>query len=335
MSRASSIHESERQHGSVGELQSFDKINPFKRIRAARTASNSSATLEGVNTAINQNAAIPNVTPAYIPATFDTSQPLRRTGSQPAVAGLFGSASPPEDDQGYPPARSEEEALARRTHHPNAQASGSARPERQRSRGMSLVGAAANIAVAGFGMGESDQEMVGRTLSRVSTHKSYQQAQPHRIAEPGRVHPAGEMMEEEESRSSTSVRTRVESDATLAEKRPAHASTDPSARTSHDVAGGPDEDPEKASSAAAAAEDGKREETEDEIYMVRFDPGEAANPKNWSVAYRWYITGAGSLLVLNSTFASSAPSGIVGDMIEYFGFGQEVATLTVSLFVAG
>jgi len=69
--------------------------------------------------------------------------------------------------------------------------------------------------------------------------------------------------------------------------------------------------------------------------MVRFDPGEAANPKNWSVAYRWYITGAGSLLVLNSTFASSAPSGIVGDMIEYFGFGQEVATLTVSLFVAG
>ncbi|KAG7575461.1 hypothetical protein FFLO_00280 [Filobasidium floriforme] len=69
--------------------------------------------------------------------------------------------------------------------------------------------------------------------------------------------------------------------------------------------------------------------------MVRFDPGEKANPKNWSVAYRWYITAAGSLLVLNSTFASSAPSGIVAEMTEYFGFGKEVATLTVSLFVAG
>ena len=29
--------------------------------------------------------------------------------------------------------------------------------------------------------------------------------------------------------------------------------------------------------------------------------------QNWTVAYRWYITAAASLLVLNSTFASSAP----------------------------
>ena len=41
------------------------------------------------------------------------------------------------------------------------------------------------------------------------------------------------------------------------------------------------------------------------------------------------------LLVLNSTFASSSPSGIVRDMIAYFEFSQEVAILTISLFVAG
>lgn len=35
------------------------------------------------------------------------------------------------------------------------------------------------------------------------------------------------------------------------------------------------------------------------------------------------------------TFASSAPSGIVPQLIEEFGFGEEVATLTISLFVAG
>lgn len=74
---------------------------------------------------------------------------------------------------------------------------------------------------------------------------------------------------------------------------------------------------------------------DDEEFMVRFDPGDPANPKNWSSLYRWYLTAAGSMLVLNSTFASSAPSGIVGDLERYFGFSQEVAVLTISLFVAG
>jgi hypothetical protein len=36
-----------------------------------------------------------------------------------------------------------------------------------------------------------------------------------------------------------------------------------------------------------------------------------------------------------STFASSAPSGIVPQLQKEFGFGEEVATLTIALFVAG
>jgi hypothetical protein len=194
-----------------------------------------------------------------------------------------------------------------------------------------LVGAAANIAVAGFGIGEPDKEIVERTLSRVSTHKSYKhQRGGSFIAEPSKAYRtgAGERLgEDEESGSATSERTRVESDATLVEKRrlealPGHGDANP--------------DPEKAVPDVEKAKPTPTpEETEDQIYMVRFDPGEKANPKNWSVAYRWYITAAGSLLVLNSTFASSAPSGIVAEMTEYFGFGKEVATLTVSLFVAG
>lgn len=34
-------------------------------------------------------------------------------------------------------------------------------------------------------------------------------------------------------------------------------------------------------------------------------------------------------------FSSSAPSGIVGQLIEEFTFSREVATLTISLFVGG
>ncbi|KIR41788.1 polyamine transporter 1 [Cryptococcus deuterogattii 99/473] len=70
-------------------------------------------------------------------------------------------------------------------------------------------------------------------------------------------------------------------------------------------------------------------------WSVSFEPGESINPKNWGVGYRWFLTSLAGLLVLNSTFASSAPSGIIQDMIITFGFGQEVAVLTISLFVAG
>jgi len=80
---------------------------------------------------------------------------------------------------------------------------------------------------------------------------------------------------------------------------------------------------------------GVDEEKSDEDWMVTWEEGEKANPKNWTVAYRWYITAAASLLVLNSTFASSAPSGVVPQMMEYFTFSQEVGTLTIALFVAG
>ncbi|EPS93497.1 hypothetical protein FOMPIDRAFT_1026518 [Fomitopsis schrenkii] len=59
------------------------------------------------------------------------------------------------------------------------------------------------------------------------------------------------------------------------------------------------------------------------------------HPMNWSRAYRWYLTMLGGLLVLNATFASSAPSGVEQELIRYFSFSQEVAVLTISLFVAG
>ncbi|KAI8976291.1 MFS general substrate transporter [Trametes punicea] len=70
-------------------------------------------------------------------------------------------------------------------------------------------------------------------------------------------------------------------------------------------------------------------------YEVTMPPDHPDNPKAWSRAYRWYITMLSALLVLNATFASSAPEGIIPDMMRQFGFGQEVATLTIALFVGG
>ncbi|KAI0674023.1 MFS general substrate transporter [Trametes maxima] len=64
-------------------------------------------------------------------------------------------------------------------------------------------------------------------------------------------------------------------------------------------------------------------------------PDDPDNPKTWSYAYRWYVTMFSAVLVLNATFASSAPSGIVPQLMKKFTFGTEVATLTIALFVAG
>lgn len=70
-------------------------------------------------------------------------------------------------------------------------------------------------------------------------------------------------------------------------------------------------------------------------YLVRFDEGDPANPKNWSFSKKWYLTLAAGLLVLNATFSSSTPAALVPTFINEFGISQEVGTLTVSLFVCG
>ncbi|CAE6425089.1 unnamed protein product [Rhizoctonia solani] len=85
------------------------------------------------------------------------------------------------------------------------------------------------------------------------------------------------------------------------------------------------------------------EETPQEIkdekgdpYLVKWDgPDDPGNPKNWSRAFRWYLTALGGVAVLNATFASSAPSGIEGQLIKEFHLSTIVAILTISLFVVG
>ncbi|KAG8219714.1 major facilitator superfamily domain-containing protein [Butyriboletus roseoflavus] len=77
------------------------------------------------------------------------------------------------------------------------------------------------------------------------------------------------------------------------------------------------------------------DEPSSDPFLVRFSPGDPENPKNWSPLKRWYLTMTGGLLVLSATFSSSAPSPIIGVLLQEFGFSAEVGTLTISLFVCG
>ncbi|KAG8933240.1 hypothetical protein FRC01_010229 [Tulasnella sp. 417] len=78
------------------------------------------------------------------------------------------------------------------------------------------------------------------------------------------------------------------------------------------------------------------EKVEQSLYLVRWDgPDDPENPKNWSRLYRWFLTMASSLLVLNASFASSAPTGVLDQLIERFSLSRILAILTISLFIVG
>ncbi|KZO99101.1 MFS general substrate transporter [Calocera viscosa TUFC12733] len=71
-------------------------------------------------------------------------------------------------------------------------------------------------------------------------------------------------------------------------------------------------------------------------FLVHWDgTNDPENPKNWGRWKRWYITMFGGLLTLNASFASSAPSGILGQLIEEWHISTEVATLLIAIFVVG
>ncbi|KAI3484648.1 hypothetical protein L1887_52167 [Cichorium endivia] len=59
------------------------------------------------------------------------------------------------------------------------------------------------------------------------------------------------------------------------------------------------------------------------------------HPHNWSVARRVYLTSLACVVVLASTFTSSITSGVSQSLMAHYGFGEEVAALTISIFVAG
>ncbi|KAM5544315.1 hypothetical protein V8D89_001975 [Ganoderma adspersum] len=113
------------------------------------------------------------------------------------------------------------------------------------------------------------------------------------------------------------------------EKGP-QAATAPSSRTATFIESA-DRSQEEIDAMAQAPGEG---EPEDSFEMV-MGPNDPDNPKTFSRPYRWLITMTAAILVMNATFASSAPSGMIVQLMEHFHLGREVATLTIALFVAG
>ncbi|QRW15487.1 major facilitator superfamily transporter [Ceratobasidium sp. AG-Ba] len=79
------------------------------------------------------------------------------------------------------------------------------------------------------------------------------------------------------------------------------------------------------------------EQEKGDPFLVQWDgPDDPDNPKNWSRMFRWYLTILGGVTVLNATFASSAPSGVEGQLIEKFHLSTIGAyVMFISLFVVG
>lgn len=69
--------------------------------------------------------------------------------------------------------------------------------------------------------------------------------------------------------------------------------------------------------------------------LVQFEEGDTSNPKNWSVAYKWYCTMVVAMTCFVVAFASSVVTADIVGITEEFNVSEEVALLSVSLFVVG
>ena len=69
--------------------------------------------------------------------------------------------------------------------------------------------------------------------------------------------------------------------------------------------------------------------------IVGFTPSDPGNPKNWSKAYKWYCTLVVALTCFVVAFASSVITADVAGVVEEFGVSEEVALVSISVFVVG
>ena len=69
--------------------------------------------------------------------------------------------------------------------------------------------------------------------------------------------------------------------------------------------------------------------------LVTFIPDDPENPKNWSKAYKWYCTMVVALTCFVVAFSSAVVTADISGVANEFGVSNEVALLTISLFVVG
>lgn len=78
---------------------------------------------------------------------------------------------------------------------------------------------------------------------------------------------------------------------------------------------------------------GPNEKTE--YQLVTFLPNDPENPKNWSKALKWWCTMVVAATCFVVAFASSVITADIAGVQEEFGVSEEVALLSITLFVMG
>lgn len=73
----------------------------------------------------------------------------------------------------------------------------------------------------------------------------------------------------------------------------------------------------------------------DDDYHLKFGPGDPDNSYNYSFSRKCYITATATSLVMNVTFAFSAPSGAFQGISDDLNVSVEAAGLVTTLFLLG
>lgn len=73
----------------------------------------------------------------------------------------------------------------------------------------------------------------------------------------------------------------------------------------------------------------------DEQGQLQFAPDDPHNPRNYSLARKYWITAVAMALVVNATFSSSAPTGSLKGISEDLHVSEEAAGLVTTLFLSG
>ena len=81
--------------------------------------------------------------------------------------------------------------------------------------------------------------------------------------------------------------------------------------------------------------EGAQPERLQEYRLVAFEPNDPENPKNWSKAFKWYITMVVAATCFVVALASSVVTADIPGVSREFGVSEEVSLLSISLFVVG
>lgn len=86
-----------------------------------------------------------------------------------------------------------------------------------------------------------------------------------------------------------------------------------------------------------SAEDAEveKEQREGDPFLVKFDPDDKANPKNWTVNFRSWCTFQLGMLALSASLGSSIISPAEAQIVAYTGISDEVSVLAISLYILG